>query len=195
MSDLETILTIAAVGVGGYVVYRWFEDDKGDRWRRREEKNLRAAHATGYFTGVQAGPAIVGTDYAGHYYAGEGATRHAPPPPDPHNCLCPMSLDPLDPSLPTYTCPCNVPGAIRPPYAGYLSAERLGWGMAVGRGGGGGHFHPHHQHQWQQHQQQQEQPFGDEDGGGGGAEGQQPFMQPHFQPHQHFGGPHGGRRR
>jgi hypothetical protein len=173
MSDLGTILTIAAVGIGGYAVYRWLEDDKGERWKRRESKNLREAHATGYFAGVQSGPAIVG-----HYgYVGDGRTP--PPPPDPRNCLCPMSLDPLDPTLPVYKCPCNVPGAVHPPYAGY---------MAVGRGGGGGHFHPHH------HYQQQ---FGDEGGGGGfgGDGGQQPFMPPQYQPHPHFGGPHGGRRR
>lgn len=179
MSDLGTILTIAAVGIGGYAVYRWLEDDKGGHWRRREAKNLREAHATGYFAGVQSGPAIVGADYAGHYYAGEGVARHAPqPPPDPRNCLCPMSLDPLDPTLPTYTCPCNVPGAIRPPYAGY---------MAVGRGGGHFHPHPHQQHQWQQQQQQQP----DDDGGGdqGGPQGQQPM---HQRFHPHFGG-HGRR--
>jgi len=181
-SALATFLVVAGVGVGGYALYRWWEEDKkkGDHWRRREKQNLHDAHVTGYFTGIQSGPAIVGMDYAGnYYYAGQAKP---PQPPDPRNCLCPQSLDPLDPTLPVYKCPCNVPGAIRPPYAGY---------MAVGRGGGGGggrHYHP------QQQQQQQEQ---QDDGSGmpGDPDAQQPPWPPHHQPHhpQHHPQHHGRR--
>lgn len=157
-SGLTTFLVVAGVGVGGYALYRWWEEDKkhGDHWRRKEAQHLRDAHATGYFAGVQSGPAIVGADY----YVGQGKKQ----PPDPRDCLCPMTLDPLDPRLPDaqgmVKCPCNTPGAVRPPYAGY---------MAVGRGG----YHHHHPHWQQQQDQQQQQPFqqfqpeGDPGDGGG----------------------------
>jgi len=168
MSDLGTVLAIAVVGVGGYALYRWLNPDhEPGHWRRKEKQNLHDAHVGGYFAGVQSGPAIVGagptTDYAGHYgshfgyYAGDGRAPPPPPPPDPRNCLCPMSLDPLDPQLPVYKCPCNVPGAIRPPYAGYMATER------VGRGGGRGGFRRR-----QQQQQQQRQDDGSGEGGEGG---------------------------
>jgi hypothetical protein len=170
MSDLGTFLAIVGVGVGSYAIYRWLNPEtEPGHWRQKEKQNLKDAHVSGYFAGVQSGPAIVGADYAGYYtgagyaghYVGDG---HAPAPPDPRNCLCPMSLDPLDPGLPVYKCPCNVPGAIRPPYAGY---------MAVGRGGGrggGGHHWQHRQQQQQQDQQQDEQQ-GDDGGMGGGPMG------------------------
>lgn len=173
-SGLTTFLVVATVGVGGYALYRWWEEDKrkGDHWRRKEAQHLKDAHVSGYFTGMWP--------YYDPYYVGDATTRA----PDPRNCLCPMTLDPLDARLPTYTCPCNVPGAIKPPYAGY---------MAVGRGGGGGgHYHP----QQQQQQQQQQQ----DDGSGGGMPGDpnappQPPYQPPYQPpqHRHYH-PHHGRR-
>jgi len=176
MSDLGTFLAIVGVGVGGYAIYRWLNPaTEPGHWRHKEKQNLKDANVSGYFTGVQSGPAIVGAgaDYAGYsdytgyytgagyagYYAGDG---RAPAPPDPRNCLCPMSLDPLDPSLPVYKCPCNVPGAIRPPYAGY---------MAVGRGGGGGHHRPHRQQQQQDQQQDQQEQGGDAGDMGGGPGG------------------------
>lgn len=201
-SGLTTFLVVATVGVGGYALYRWWEEDRkhGEHWRRKEAQHLKDAQVSGYFAGVQSGPAIVGADAAGYYgmnyYVGDPAAvgadatgyygmnyyvgdGHAPTPPDPRNCLCPMSLDPLDPTLPIYKCPCNVPGAIRPPYAGY---------MAVGRGGGGGHYRrPPQQEQEQQAQQQ--------DGGGGPGDPNAPPYppQPPYTPPQHRH-PHHGRR-
>ena len=193
-SALTTFLVVAGVGVGGYALYRWWEEDKkkGDHWRRKESQHLRDAHATGYFAGVQSGPAIVGADYA--YYTGQGKQQ----PPDPRtDCLCPMTLDPLDPRLPDASgmvkCPCSTPGAVRPPHAGY---------MAHGRGMGGGyHHHPH----WQQQQQDQQQQFQQfqqpedmDDDGGGMPGGPQPgYGQAPFHPHQAFHPsfhPHHGRR-
>jgi len=194
-SGLTTFLVVAGVGVGGYALYRWWEEDhkKGDHWRRIEAQHLKDAHVSGYFAGVQSGPAIVGIQsgpaivgydnyYGENYYTGQGKQT----PPDPRGCLCPMSLDPLDPRLPDSNgmvkCPCNTPGAVRPPYAGY---------MAVGRGGGGGHFHPHFQQQQQQQDQQ-----GPQDGGGmpgdPNAQPQYPPQYPPQQPRPYH--PHHGRR-
>jgi len=135
--------------------------------------------------GGSVGAYFVYRHFKSDRHLGHGATRgyftgSPPVPPDPRNCLCPMDLDPLNAALPSYHCPCNVPGAVRPPFAGY---------MAVGRGGGGGgHFH----HQQQQQQQQQD------DGSGGGGGPPDPYGQPPMPPqpppppyHPH----HYGRRR
>ena len=188
-SGLATFLVVATVGVGGYALYRWWEEDKrkGDHWRRKEAQHLRDAHVSGYFTGIQSGPAIVGADYAGHYYyAGQAK------PPDPRDCLCPMTLDPLDPRLPDaqgmVKCPCNTPGAVRPPHAGY---------MAVGRGGGGGGYHHHHPHWQDQQQQQQQSPQyqqDQDDGGMPGMPGAQTVQVLYVPPAQHQPHPHHGRR-
>jgi hypothetical protein len=180
-SGLTTFLVVATVGVGGYALYRWWDEDKrkGDHWRRKEAQHLKDAHVSGYFAGFYPpyGYPSYGYPSLSDYYVGDTAT-HAP---DPRNCLCPMTLDPLDARLPTYTCPCNVPGAIRPPYAGY---------MAVGRGGGGGHYRPQQQQQQQQQEQQQ-------DGGGppGDPNAPPPQPPPYPQPPQHRPHhPHHGRR-
>lgn len=118
---------------------------------------------------------LKGDSHKFHGHAAHGYFAGSPPVvPDPRNCLCPMDLDPLSAALPTYKCPCNVPGAIRPPYAGF---------MAVGRGGGG-HFH-----QQQQQQQQQQQ---DEGGGGGPPD---PYSQPPQPPPPPYHPHHYGRRR
>ncbi len=227
-SALTTFLVVAGVGVGGYALYRWWEEDKkkGDHWRRKEAQHLRDAQVSGYFTGQAVPrpartvlpdphnclcpqsldpldptlptytcpcnvpgairpPYATGWGYGGYGYDGYGGyfagqARPTTPPVDPRNCLCPQSLDPLDPTLPTYKCPCNVPGAIRPPYAGYMAVGR-------GGGGGGGHFHPHQQQQQQQQDQQQD---------GGGAPGD-PNAPPPYQPpppQQRPYHPHHGRR-
>lgn len=142
-SGLTALLLIGG-GVGAYFIYRHFKDG-----HIHEGHHLHGAQAAkGYFTGAGAGKSF-----------------------DPRNCLCPMDLDPLNATLPTYACPCNVPGAVRPPYAGYI---------AVGRGGGGGGGRGFHQ-QMQQQQQDQDQDQGD-------PQDQPPYPPQHHHPyHPHRG--------
>jgi hypothetical protein len=137
-----TALLIIGGSVGVYVAYRYLKGDVHHGGHAHQA-------ARGYFTGAGTAKAV-----------------------DPRNCLCPMDLDPLNATLPSYTCPCNVPGAVRPPYAGYT---------AVGRGGGGGRGF---------HQQMQQQ---DQDQGGGGGDPQDPYAQPPPPPPYHH--PHRGFRR
>src|SRR5271156_2278058 len=89
MSDGTIAILMIGLGAGGYALWKHLDN------KAKEDK----AKGRG-----------------GKTRTGEAPTRGARPS-DPHNCLCPMSLDPLDPTLPTYTCSCSGQGAVRPPYA------------------------------------------------------------------------------
>lgn len=93
---------------------------------------------------VLPGESSGGLEPGSYVFVGQGGSRA----PDPRGCLCPENFDPLNPSLEQKRCPCDVPGAVKPPYAGYYAAGR----------GGARHFHhrmPHH-HMSQQQQDDDE---------------------------------------
>lgn len=90
---------------------------------------------------VLPGESSTGLSPGSYVIVGQGGVKA----PDPRGCLCPENFDPLNPSLVQTRCPCSVPGAVKPPYAGYYAAGR------------GGARHMRHRMPAQQQQQDDDQ--------------------------------------